>query len=190
MKKGLLVIGFIILSISPAQASECPSGAHCIVEVNCTTGETTLRVLSNTFNSTPQLQPIVEKPTVEQIRENVNQMVAAVTAPIEINPCIDGSCVKVELNASTNVMTTTPLTAVEIKQRTEEQAQNRIKEAELVKVAYKALPSVEPIEEVTKEEEPIEVTPLVEEEPIWWLDFLKQLGIFSYWFYSFNWYGL
>jgi hypothetical protein len=204
MKKGLLVIAFIILSISPAYAN-CPEGSNCAVDVNCTTGVVTYRVIQDApVIVTPKVEPVVITPThtlavqtsnqtfstvgtISQIETMVNQLVAKVTKPVEIDPCTNGGCYKSETNATTQVTTVSLLTASEIKARSEEQTQRLIRDAELAKVASQALPNIQPIEKPTLEFQP---TLLSESEPDWWEEFVKQLGLFTFWFYSFNWFEL
>jgi hypothetical protein len=202
MKKGLLVIGFIILSMSSAQANECPAGARCGIEINATTKVVTWHVLPNEpVVITAEVKPEIVKPThvlsvqtsnqslgvtgtPEQIQTSVNQMVTRVTTPIEIDPCINGGCNKVEVNATTQEVTVSTLSAKEIKQRSEDQITNLAKNAELVKVASKALPNVQTIEEGTETQLP---TPLDESDPEWWNLWLLEWARFTFWFYTYNW---
>ena len=207
MKKGLLlVVTFILVSITPAYAN-CPEGSVCAVEINCTTGEKIYTVVPSTPVVAPaRIEPVVVTPThtlavqtnyqsfgvsgtVEQIQTSVNELVAKVNAPIQIDPCSNGGCTKAEVNSTTNVTTVTTLTATEIKQRSEDQAQKLIRNAELAKVASKALPNIQPFKEVTGLEEVVELTPLSEENPYWWSEFLSYWSNYCYWLFAFNWFA-
>ena len=209
MKKGLFVIGFIFLSISPAQANECPAGARCGIEVNCTTGVTTYHVLPNLpINTTPLVQPVIVTPThtlsvktanqsfgvvgtPEQIQTTVNQMVARVTAPIEIDPCVNGGCNKIEVNATTQEVKISSLSTADIQQRNKDRISNIAKEAELAKIVTQALPNIQTLEEAEINNGGLfierKITPLTETEPDWWTLWLSEWAKYAYWFYSFNW---
>jgi hypothetical protein len=202
MKKVLITLGFLVLQIAPAQADGCPAGARCAVEVNCTTGVTTWHVLPDVpVDVTPRVEPVVVAPThtlivkttnqgfgmsgtPEQIQANVNQMVAKVTAPIEIDPCVNGGCSKVEVNATTQEVTVSSLSAKEIQQRSQDKITNIVREAELAKAATQALPNLQTVEQAAETEE---ATPLDETDPEWWNLWLLEWAKYTFWFYSYNW---
>jgi hypothetical protein len=202
MKKVLITLGFLVLQIAPAQADGCPVGARCGIEINATTKVVTWHVLPDSpVYVTPKVEPVIEKPThvlsvqtsnqgfgvtgtPEQIQATVNQMVARVTAPIEIDPCVNGGCTKVKVNATTQEVTVSSLSAKEIQQRSQNQITNLAKNAELAKTATKALPNIQPIEE-TKETK--STTPLDETDPEWWNLWLLEWAKYTFWFYSYNW---
>ena len=202
MKKVLITLGFLVLQIAPAQADGCPEGARCNVEVNCTTGVTTWYVLSDVpVDVTPKVEPAVVAPThtlivkttnqgfnmsgtPEQIQANVNQMVAKVIAPIEIDPCINGSCNKIEVNATTQEVTVSSLSAKEMQQRSQDKITNIVREAELAKAATQALPNLQTVEQAVETEK---TTPLNETDPEWWNLWLLQWAKYTFWFYSYNW---
>ena len=193
MKKILITLGFIVLQIAPAQADGCPAGAVCEVDFNITTKVTTYKVIP----VTPKVEPVVSTAThvlvvqtanqgfavsgtPEQITETVNEMVAKVTAPIELDPCKNGSCNKMEVNATTQEVTITTMTAQEIKEKNQNKVINLAKDAELVKVVSQALPNIQPIETQT-------ATPLDENDPEWWNLWLLEWAKFAFWFFTFNW---
>jgi hypothetical protein len=207
MKKGLFILVFTLLPIPQAYAN-CPEGSVCEMNYNISTGITTYNVIPNTpTQQKPIVETIIIKPThtlyvettnqglnivgtVEQINASVSELVTKVVTPIKTNPCIEGNCSKMEINTATNVTTITALTASEIKQQTEDKARQLVRDAELAKVASKALPNIQPIEETTVLRQTPKLTPLTEEDPEWWEEFLLRLASFSFWFYSFNWYEL
>jgi hypothetical protein len=196
VKKILITLCFLVLQITPAQANECPAGAQCALVINCTTGERTIEVISTApFVVTPKIDPVITSPThklsvqtvnqsfgvsgtPEQIQETVNQMVAKVVAPIEIDPCVNGGCNRTEINATTKEVTVLPLTKEEIQQRSQDKLTSLARNAEITKAAAQALPNIE---------ETDEITPLSETEPDWWSLWLLEWAKYTYWFYSYNW---
>jgi hypothetical protein len=196
VKKILITLCFLVLQITPAQANECPAGAQCALVINCTTGERTIEVISTApFVVTPKIDPVITPPThklsvqtvnqsfgvsgtPEQIQETVNQMVAKVVAPIEIDSCVNGGCNKTEINATTKEVTVLPLTKEEIQQRSQDKLTSLARNAEITKAATQALPNIEKTNEIT---------PLSETEPDWWSLWLLEWAKYTYWFYSYNW---
>lgn len=201
MKVKLLFAGLVLSFLSPmAQANaDCGEGYGNAVEVNATTKVVTYSCIK----LEPRVEPIKPEPvapthtlavqttnqslgisgTPEQIASSVATMVERVVN-IPINPCADGGCTKVEVNATTQEVTVTPLTMTEVRQQTDHMAQQTIKAAEITKKASQALPNIQPIDPLAEEVEP---TPLTEEEPDWWVDFLRALAEFYFWYNGMNW---
>jgi hypothetical protein len=199
MKKILITLGFIVLQIVPAQADGCPAGAVCEVDFNITTKVTTYKVIPVTpVITTPKIEPVITPAThilsvqtanqglgvfgtPEQIAATVNEMVAKVTAPIEIDTCANNSCNKMEVNATTQEVTVSAFTKQEIQQKAQSKIVNSAKDAELAKIASQALPNIQTIELAEK------TTPLDEIEPEWWELWLLEFAKYTFWFYTFNW---
>jgi hypothetical protein len=203
MKAKLLLASLIVLFVSPmAQANaDCGEGYGNAVEVNATTKVVTYSCVK----LEPRVEPIRPEPvapthtlvvqtptqglgisgTPEQIASSVATMVErAVSVPI--NPCANGGCTKVEVNATTQEVTVTPLTITEVRQQTDESAKSAIQNAEMAKKVSQALPNIQPIDPLAEEVEP---TPLSEEEPDWWMDFLRALAEFYFWYNDVNWWS-
>jgi hypothetical protein len=205
MKIKLLLASMVVLFVSPmAQANaDCGPGYGNAVEVNATT-----KVVTYSCVKLPDPQPepvrvepvapthtlVVQTPnqslgmagTPEQLASSVATMVERVTT-VPINPCANGGCTKVEVNATTQEVTVTPLTLTEVRQQTDQSAREAIKNAELVKKVSQALPN---IQEIDPAAETVEPTPLTEEEPDWWVDFLRALADFYFWYNGMDWWGL
>ena len=191
------VLSVAVLLMIPAPAfANCPSGV-CAMEINATTGAITYK------DATPLMAPPRHEPVVpthnlnvassnqglgingtpEQIASSVATMVErAVNIPI--NPCVDGSCTKIEVNVTTKETKVVPLTLIQVRQKTDQIAQQTIQTAEIAKVASQALPNIQPIDPLAEEVEPTELS---EEEPDWWVDFLRSFADFYFWYNSVNW---
>jgi hypothetical protein len=197
IKRILILAGLFMMPT--AAFANCPSGV-CEVEINCTTGVVTYRDAPPRVAvvETLRLEPIapthtlvVQTPTQslgmsgtpEQIASSVAEMVQRVVV-VPTNPCANGGCTKVEVNATTQEVTITPLTIAEVRQQTDESAKAAIRNAEMVKKVSQALPNIQPIDPLTKEVEP---TPFDDEEPGWWVDFLRALSNFYFWYNDVNW---
>ena len=204
MKAKYLLAGLILSALSPmAQANaECGAGYGNAVDVNATTKVVTYYCVKlEVVAPEPKPEPIapthtlvVQTPTQslgisgtpEQITASVNTMVErAVNVPI--NPCANGGCTKVEVNATTQEVTITPLSMTEVRQQTDNQAKEAIKMAEIAKKATQALPNIQPIDPLAEEVTP---TPLDEEEPDWWIEFLRSWAGFYFWYNTVNWWSL
>jgi hypothetical protein len=204
MKIKLLLASLFVLFISPmAQANaSCGAGYGNAVDVNVTTKVVTYYCIKL---PDPQPDPIRVEPvapthtlvvqtptqgvgmsgTPEQIAASVATLIErAVSVPT--NPCADGGCTKMEVNATTQEVTVTPLTLAEVRKQTDENAQSAIKNAEMVKKVSQALPNIQPIDPLA---ETVEPTPLSEEEPDWWMDFLRALAEFYFWYNDVNWWA-
>jgi len=204
MKIKLLLAGLVLSFVTPAaHANECGPGYGNAVDVNATT-----KVVTYYCVKLPEARPepvqaeavkpthtlVVQTPnqslgmagTPEQIAASVATMVERVTT-VPINPCVNGGCNKVEVNATTQVTTVTPLTAAEVRQQTYDTARQTLRNAEIAKAASQALPNIQPIDPAAEEVEP---TPLVEEEPEWWVEFLRAWADFYFWYNSVEWWTL
>jgi hypothetical protein len=199
IKRILILAGLFMMPT--AAFANCPSGV-CEVEVNCTTGVVTYRDAPPRVAvvEAPRPEPVapthtlvVKTPTQslgmsgtpEQIASSVATMVQrAVEVPI--NPCANGGCTKVEVNATTQEVTVTALTATEVRQQTDQNAKAAIKNAEMVKKVSQALPNIQPIDPLAEEVDP---TPLDDLEPDWWTDFLRALAEFYFWYNDVNWWA-
>jgi hypothetical protein len=205
MKIKLLLASMVVMFVSPVtQANaDCGVGYGNAVEVNATTKVVTYSCvkLPDQQPERVRVEPIAPTHTLvvqtsnqslgmtgtpDQLAGTVTSMIERVTT-VPINPCVNGGCNKVEVNATTQEVTVTPLTLTEIRQQTDQNANEAIKNAELVKKASQALPNIQEIDPVAEEVEP---TPLTEEEPDWWVDFLRALANFYFWYNSMNWWGL
>jgi hypothetical protein len=202
MKIKLLLASLFVLFISPmAQANaSCGAGYGNAVDVNVTTKVVTYYCIKLPDPEPVRVEPVapthtlaVQTPTQslgmsgtpEQIAKSVEVMVErAVSVPI--NPCVIGGCTKVEINATTQEVTVTPLTITEVRNQTDESAKAAIKNAEVVKKVSQALPNIQPIDPLA---ETVEPTPLSEEEPDWWMDFLRALAEFYFWYNDVNWWA-
>lgn len=201
MKVKYLLAGLVLSALAPmAQANaECGAGYGNAVEVNATTKVVTYSCVKiEVVAPEPKPEPIapthtlvVQTPTQslgmsgtpEQISASVNTMVErAVNVPI--NPCANGGCTKVEVNATTQEVKVTPLSMAEVRQQTDNQVKEAIKTAQITKKVSQALPNIQPIDPLVKEVAP---TPLDETEPDWWVDFLRALADFYLWYNDVNW---
>lgn len=205
MRIKLLLAGIVLSVVSPmAQANaECGAGYGNAVEVNATT-----KVVTYSCVKLPDPQPepvrvepvapthtlVVQTPTQglgisgtpDQIAASVATMVERVVT-IPTNPCVAGGCTKVEVNATTQEVTVTPLTMNEIRQQTDNSMRETLRAAEITKKASQALPNIQAIDPLAEEVEP---TPLNEEEPDWWIEFLRSWAGFYFWYNSVNWWNL
>ena len=203
MKIKILLASLFVLFIAPmTQAhAECGPGYGNAVDVNATTKVVTyscIKLETRVEPPRPELIApthtlVVQTPTQglgmsgtpEQIATSVATMVERVVS-VPINPCADGGCTKVEVNATTQEVTVTPLTIAEVRQQTDQSAKTAIKNAEMVKKVSQALPNIQPIDPLA---ETVEPTPLSEEEPDWWMDFLRALAEFYFWYNDVNWWA-
>ena len=122
MKKLIITALFLVLGTNTAVAN-CPSGI-CAVEINCTTGVVTYTDAPPRVN-TPVLvipQPVAPTHSInvqtsnqswgtsgtpEQIAQAVQTLIPQ---PLVADPCLNGGCNKVEINATTGVTTISALT--------------------------------------------------------------------------------
>jgi hypothetical protein len=201
MKK--LIAGLVLtwLSITPALAN-CPSGV-CAVEINCTTGEVTYRDAPPKVDTPAPfiIQPVAPTHTIsvqtanqgwgtsgtpEQITKAVENLIPQ---PLTIDPCLNGGCTKVQVNATTGVTTISALSEADLKQRAKDQIQQNQRQAELAKSAYQALPNITVWQLYDFEKkEPLPAT--IQDEslnPDWWNDWLYSFNLFfQNWF---NWWA-
>jgi hypothetical protein len=201
MKK--LIAGLILtwLSITPALAEGCPSGI-CSVEINCTTGVVTYRDAPVRVAVVNPVMPDPVVPThsinVQTVNQNwgtsgtPDQIAQAVQSlapqPITVDPCLNGGCTKVEVNATTGVTTILPLTEIDLKQRAKDQIDSSQRKAELAKSAYQALPNItawQLYDSFNKEPMP---TTIQDEKltPEWWQEWLDSINLFFktyFWFW-------
>jgi hypothetical protein len=199
IKRILILAGLFMMPT--AAFANCPSGV-CEVEINCTTGVVTYRDAPPRVAvvEAPRPEPIAPTHTLvvqtttqslgmsgtpEQIASSVATMVQRVVE-VPINPCVNGGCTKVEVNATTQEVTVTALTATEVRQQTDQNAKAAIKNAEMVKKASQALPNIQPIDPLAEKVDP---TPLDDLEPEWWTDFLRALAEFYFWYNDVNWWA-
>ena len=201
MKIKLLLASLFVLFVFPmTQASaDCGEGYGTAVDVNATTKVVTYSCVKLQTRIEPvRPEPVVPTHTLvvqtptqslgmigtpEQIASSVATMIErAVSVPI--NPCANGGCTKMEVNATTQEVTVTPLTIAEVRQQTDQSAKSAIKNAQMAKTVSQALPNIQPINPLAEEVEP---TPLSEEEPDWWMDFLRALTEFYFWYNDVNW---
>jgi len=152
MRKVLLSL-LIVLIPTPAFA-DCSSGV-CAVEINCTTGEITYRdAIPSTDISTKLPEPVLPTHSIT-VQTNSQSWSAAGTPqqiteavqalqpnPLTIDPCLNGGCTKIEVNATTGFTTILPLSEDELKNRAKSQVEQNLRQAELAKQAYQALPNI------------------------------------------------
>jgi hypothetical protein len=193
--KKVLTLAILLMIPAPAFAS-CPSGV-CAMEINATTGVITYK------DATPLEAPPRSEPVIPTHNLNVaastqglgisgtpQQLASAVATIAEravsvpINPCAEGGCTKVEVNVTTKEVTVTPLTMTEVRKKTDQMAQQAIQTAEIAKKASQALPNIQPIDPLVEE---VELTLPTDQEPDWWVDFLRALANFYFWYNSVNW---
>jgi hypothetical protein len=189
---------WLFFQVSPAFAN-CPSGV-CAVEINCTTGVVTYTDAPPKID-TPSpfiLQPVAPTHTInvqtsngswatsgtsEQIAQAVQTLAPQ---PLTADPCLNGGCNKIEINATTGVTTISPLTETDLKQRAKDQVNQNQRQAELAKTAYQALPNItawQPYDLFNNE--PIPATLLDETiTPEWWADWQSTFDLFfKNWFW-------
>jgi len=191
MKKVLLSL-LIVLIPTPAFAN-CPSGV-CAVEINCTTGVVTYTdAPPRTDTPAPVIpQPVAPTHTINVQTSNqswgtsgtpdqIAQAVQTLTPqPLTTDPCINGGCNKIEINATTGVTTISALSEADLKQRAKDQVEQSQRQAELAKTAYQALPNItawQPYDPFN--DEPIPATILDETiTPEWWTSWTASLNSF------------
>lgn len=200
---GIFMLIFLALNIfSPsARAEGCPSGV-CEVEINCATGEVIYRdaPIKETARVAISI-PVAPTHTISVQTANSGwgtsgtpeQIAIAVAslapAPITVDPCMNGGCTKVEVNATTGVTTVSPLSEKDLKQRAVDQINQSQRQAELAKTAYQALPNInewQPYDPFTKELLP---TTLLDETltPEWWSEWEQSFNLFFqtwFWWWS------
>jgi hypothetical protein len=189
---------WLLLQVSPAFAN-CPSGV-CAVEINCTTGvitytdapprvDTPARVIpqpvapTHSINVQTSNQSWGTSGTPEQIAQAVQTLIPQ---PLVADPCLNGGCNKVEINATTGVTTISALTETDLKQRAKDQVSQNQRQAELAKTAYQALPNITPWQIYDPfNEEPILATILDGTiTPEWWADWQRSFDLFfKNWFW-------
>lgn len=204
MKVKLLFAGLVLSFVAPMpQASaDCAPGFGTAVEVNATTNVVTYSCVklpepivrvedpapiapTHTLAVQTPSQGFAVSGTPEQIANSVQTLIdKAVNIPI--NSCVEGGCSRVDIDVTTKQTTVVPLSKSEVRYQTDQMAQQTIKNAELAKAASQALPNIQPVNPTVKEIEP---TPLVEEEPDWWADFMRALAEFYLWYNNVDWWS-
>ena len=197
-----LIIGifWLILQASSASAN-CPSGV-CDVEINATTGVITWRdaqpqthtpiLIAQQPNPTHTLsvqtnnQSVGISGTPNQIAEAVEKLTPQ---PLVADPCLNGGCTKIEVNATTGITTISPLTDNDLKQRAKDQVEQSQRQAELAKTATQALPNItawQPHNPLINE--PTVATELDETViPDWWENWIYSFNLFFenwFWWWS------
>lgn len=204
MSIGIFLLIYLALNIfSPsARAEGCPSGL-CMVEINCTTGEITYRDAPPRVVAVESVRPEAALPTHTISVQTANsswgtsgtpqQIAVAVAslapAPITVDPCLNGGCTKVEVNATTGITTVLPLSETDLKQRAVDQINNNQRQAELAKAAYQALPNItawQPYDLFNNEQIP---ATLLDETltPEWWINWEQSFNLFFenwFWWWS------
>jgi len=198
MKKLIITALFMVLGTNTAVAN-CPSGV-CEVEINCTTGVITYTDAPPRIDTPAPVipQPVAPTHTINVQTSNqgwgtsgtpeqITQAVQALAPqPLIIDPCFNGGCTKLELNATTGVTTISTLSEADLKQRAKDQVEQSQRQAELAKTAYQALPNItawQPYDPYT--DEPIPATLLDETiTPEWWADWQNTFDLFfKNWFW-------
>lgn len=198
----LIIATFWLLLQSSSAFANCPSGV-CEVEVNCTTGEVTWRDAQvQTIAPSPvKIEPVIPTHTIN-VQTSTNswgtsgtpdQIAQAVQTlkpqPLIADPCLNGGCTKIEVNATTGVTTITTLTETDLKQRAKDQVEQSQRQAELAKSAYQALPNIT----AWQANDPLKDEPLpatiqdTELIPEWWSNWLISLNLFFeswFWWWS------
>lgn len=197
MKKIIMTALFLTLGTNTAMAN-CPSG-NCAVEINCTTGEITYTD-APVIETVPVVIPTPVAPTHTISVQTANsswgtsgtpeQIAVAVAslapAPITVDPCLNGGCTKVEVNATTGITTVLPLSETDLKQRAVDQINNNQRQAELAKAAYQALPNItawQPYDLFNNKQIP---ATLLDETltPEWWINWEQSFNLFfENWFW-------
>lgn len=201
MKKILIISALITaLNINSAYA-DCPSGV-CNIEINCTTGEITYTDATNqvqdnvpnqtTLQTTQSIYTISVQTTnqtwgtsgtIEQITKEVQNLAPK---PLITDPCANGGCTKIEVNAQTGQGTILPLSDSEIKQRAKDQVEQGKQKAELAKNAYQALPNITPWQFYDPFKNNSETATILNTEltPDWWNSWVTSLNLFfENWFW-------
>jgi hypothetical protein len=195
-----LIIGtFWLLLQSSSAFANCPSGI-CAQEINGITGEVIWRDAPPSINRPVGLtpQPVAPTHTInvqtpnqgwttsgtpEQIAQAVQTLIPQ---PVIANPCLNGGCEKIEINATTGVTTISTLSEVELKQIAKNQVERNQAKAELAKTAYQALPNITAWQTYDPfNDEPIPATLLDETiTPEWWADWQSTFDLFfKNWFW-------
>jgi hypothetical protein len=189
---------WLLLQVSPAFAN-CPSGV-CAVEINCTTGEVTYKDAPPRVDTPAPVipQPVAPTHTInvqtsnrgwgtsgtpEQIAQAVQTLIPQ---PLVADPCLNGGCNKIEVNATTGVTTISTLSEADLKQRAKDQVEQSQRQAELAKTAYQALPNITAWQIYDPfNDEPIPATILDETiTPEWWVDWQSTFDLFfKNWFW-------
>ena len=155
MKKIILTLLFLTISANSAVADGCPSG-KCEVIVNGATGEVIWKdaevapapiklvapepsTPSHVLNVQTSSQSWGTSGTREQIAEAVQTLIPK---PLTADPCLNGGCNVLEVNATTGVKTLIPLSEADLKQRARDQVVQSQRQADLAKTAYQALPNI------------------------------------------------
>lgn len=155
MKKIVITTAILLAMGMNTAYANCPSG-RCEVEINCTTGVVTYRDAppAVAFVELVRPEPVLPTHTISVQTANAGwgtsgtpeQIAVAVAslapAPITTDPCLNGGCTKVEVNATTGVTTISALTEADLKQRAVDKLTNSQRQAELAKAAYQALPNI------------------------------------------------
>ena len=146
MKKIIIISGLAFSLIATPAIANCPSGV-CAVEINCTTGEVTYTDAPPRVDTPAPVIPEPVAPThtvviqtanssigtsgsYEQVQQLVQQVITAPQAP-QIDPCADGGCNKVIVNATTGQVDVLPLSPTDIQQRAIDQYMNYARQLEL-----------------------------------------------------------
>ena len=195
-----LIIGtFWLLLQSSSAFANCPSGI-CAVEINCTTGQITYTDAVPTVQTPAPALPVAVEPThtinvqtanaswgVSGTPEQITQAVQTLApTPLVIDPCLNGGCTKLEVNATSGITTVLPLSEVDLKQRAKDQIEKNQRQAELAKKAYQALPNItawQPYDPLNTDS--ITATLLDETvNPDWWNNWLTSFNLFfENWFW-------
>ena len=193
MKKILITTAILLAMGMNTAYANCPSGV-CEVEINCTTGVVTYRDAAPRVAYVEPVRPEPVLPTHTISVQTANsgwgtsgtpeQIASAVAslapAPITVDPCLNGGCTKVEVNATTGVTTISALTESDLKQRAKDRINNSQRQAELAKAAYQALPNItlwQPYDSFNTD--PTPATVLDETlTPEWWESYLDSLYSF------------
>lgn len=193
MKKILITTAILLAMGMNTAYANCPSGV-CEVEINCTTGVVTYRDAAPRVAYVEPVRPELVLPTHTISVQTANsgwgtsgtpeQIASAVAslapAPITVDPCLNGGCTKVEVNATTGITTISALTEYDLKQRAKDRIDNSQRQAELAKAAYQALPNItlwQPYDPFNTELTPATV---LDETltPEWWESYLDSLYSF------------
>lgn len=158
MKK--IILGIVLALIPSSAWANCPSG-NCAVEINCTTGVVTYTdapiqtyvapVLPEPVAPTHQVviqtanQSMGFSGSLEAVNAQLAKIATAPQAPLA-DPCVLGTCTKVEVNATTGVTTVSPLSLSDLAQRYKDAQFQYQRNLELAQAAQQAL--VVPIEPV------------------------------------------
>jgi hypothetical protein len=146
MKKIIITAGLALSLIATPALANCPSGV-CAVEINCTTGEVTYTDAPPRVDTPAPVIPEPVAPThtvviqtanssigtsgsYEQVQQLVQQVITAPQAP-QIDPCADGGCNKVIVNATTGQVDVLPLSPTDIQQRAIDQYMNYARQLEM-----------------------------------------------------------